>query len=451
MAPRTGPDDASPAGPTTGDDTDLLAELAGHQAEAWRAEVEMLTTTLAWAEANGEGAVIADPYGPLGEPVEVEGTDQAVDLAGPGAPLVSDLATCELAASLRMTADAGRRWVGDCLEIGHRLPRLHARLLAGDLPVWRARRIARETIPLPVDGARWVDAQLAGTAHRVGPVVLDRLVAEALWRFDPEEAETRAAEASEARKVTIHRPGPAEAATGLAHVDAALDVADALDLDAALSAVAADLAAADEADQGWTDPFDVRRARALGVLARRQLGDPERRTGRRDVTLYVHTTAEQLAEPERPGLARLDNTRGFVTVEQVRAWISSRDADHVTVTVKPVVDLRETVGVEQHEVPDRLAERVRLARPTCAFPWCARSARRADVDHVDEGGPTSDPNLAPLCRHHHRAKTHPSPSRRRWRYLRDPLDPGTFHWTSPTGHRYTVDPTGTVSPPTLAA
>ena len=84
------------------------------------------------------------------------------------------------------------------------------------------------------------------------------------------------------------------------------------------------------------------------------------------------------------------------------------------------------------------------------YPWCTRPARRADVDHVIEydhdaaaegraqPGPTQTDNLAALCRFHHRLKTHTA-----WRY-RMP-EPGVFEWTSPHGHRYRRDRTGTTA------
>ena len=79
----------------------------------------------------------------------------------------------------------------------------------------------------------------------------------------------------------------------------------------------------------------------------------------------------------------------------------------------------------------------------CVFPGCARDSRTCDLDHVTEylpmedGGPpgqTRTGNLAPLCRSHHRTKTHTE-----WRYKRH--DNGSYGWTAPTGHQYTVAPT----------
>jgi hypothetical protein len=48
-------------------------------------------------------------------------------------------------------------------------------------------------------------------------------------------------------------------------------------------------------------------------------------------------------------------------------------------------------------------------------------------------GQTHPGNLAPLCRSHHRAKTHSD-----WQYQR--LPDGSYRWTSPTGRIYAVLP-----------
>ena len=45
-------------------------------------------------------------------------------------------------------------------------------------------------------------------------------------------------------------------------------------------------------------------------------------------------------------------------------------------------------------------------------------------------------NLAPLCRHHHRLKTHAG-----WRYWK--LAPDTYLWIDPHGLMYARTPTGT--------
>jgi len=117
------------------------------------------------------------------------------------------------------------------------------------------------------------------------------------------------------------------------------------------------------------------------------------------------------------------------------------------VVVKPVVDLAEHVSVHAYEVPDRIREPVALRDVTCVFPWCTRPARAlqpdehpCDRDHVvphNRGGPTCACSIAPLCRRHHRLKTHGS-----WNYY--VLEPGTYLWTSPHGYQFLRDHAGTL-------
>ena len=71
-----------------------------------------------------------------------------VPLAGPGAPWVAEFAPVDLAAALGITHDAARQLIADALELDYRLPKLWKRVLAGEVPVWRARLIARETTDL---------------------------------------------------------------------------------------------------------------------------------------------------------------------------------------------------------------------------------------------------------------------------------------------------------------
>ena len=136
-------------------------------------------------------------------------------------------------------------------------------------------------------------------------------------------------------------------------------------------------------------------------------------------------------------LARVENQRRILTADQIRTWCANPDTE---VIVKPVIDLNEHIHVEGYEVPDRLREQVTLRDHTCVFPWCTRSARKMDADHVipyAEGGTTSSDNIAPLCRRHHRLKTHSA-----WTYTM--LEPGSFLWSSPHGYQFLRDHHGTL-------
>jgi hypothetical protein len=80
----------------------------------------------------------------------------------------------------------------------------------------------------------------------------------------------------------------------------------------------------------------------------------------------------------------------------------------------------------------------------CRFPGCRRTAQACDADHVvpydhrdpTAGGPTCVRNLALLCRHHHRLKTH-APG---WAFRLDP--DGTLHVTTPGGTTLATRPPG---------
>ena len=302
----------------------------------------------------------------------------------------------------------------------------------------RARRIARATIALSPAAAGFVDDQVAGFAHRIRPSGVDRLVEEAIVRFMPEEARRRREAAADGRHAHVHTHQVSF--EGTVWVEAEVDLADALDLDTALSASAARLA-----DLGSTASLDVRRSEALGEMARRQLTldldttiQSEAPPVRREVVLHVHLSEDAIATPDfRLHLARVANTRSFVDADQVRAWCG---VPGTTVTVKPVLDLAEHLHVDQYQVPDRLADQAAERDLTCVFPWCTRPAEDCDTDHVipySEGGQTASDNLAPLCRRHHRLKTHHSG----WGYT--VLEPGCYLWHSPHGYQFLRDHTGT--------
>lgn len=62
-------------------------------------------------------------------------------------------------------------------------------------------------------------------------------------------------------------------------------------------------------------------------------------------------------------------------------------------------------------------------------------ATDCDLDHNHaraDGGPTSDHNLGPFCRHHHVIK------HRGWTVIQ--TSPGIYQLTSPLGHTYTSQP-----------
>jgi hypothetical protein len=394
----------------------VLDAVREARAAADREEVRILELALDWAAMHEP-----DPTDPLG-------FESTVLIAGEGTPEVGEFCAHEFAVALHISTDAGSSLIAEALELAHRLPRVWAKVKAGDLPPWRARRIADRTICLPPEGAAYVDRHVARFAHKVGIAQLDRLVEEALVRFDPGQAEARRQASADNRHVHIY--SDQVDFNGTVHVDADLELADALDLDAALAGGAARLA-----ELGCTDSLDVRRAHALGELARGT--DPTLPLPGREVVLNVHVTDTALTEAEGTHLARVENTRSFVSADQVRTWCGKPGT---TITVRPVIDLNEHLSGTAYETPGRLVEQSALVDETCVFPWCTRPARRTDCDHViphADGGPTCSCNIARLCRRHHRLKTHTT-----WRYV--VLERGSYIWTSPHGLQYLRDRDGTL-------
>ncbi len=330
-----------------------LADVRGRDQAARAAEVDRLVTVLDWLEQH-----LVDPR--TSRDVALAGYgDGELSLAGEGAPAVSEAAVVELLTTLGLSDTAGRHWLGKALELKYRLPRLWRRVLDLEVAPWRAFRVAESTQSLPLAGAAFVDARLASFAHSLSWSQLERTVEAARAEFDPAEAERRRAADPRHFDVRTDQAG----IDGYVYVDGLLDAADALDLDAAITAGAAQLA-----DLGCEESLDVRRSMAVGEIARAQLALDLDTTAGRGVTLYVHLSES--------AVATLDNTETPVLVTQVADWCQG-----ASVTIKPVIDLNEARSVNGYVPTDPLAERVRLTWPQCVFPFCTRRARRCDLDH----------------------------------------------------------------------
>ena len=439
---------------------EVLAYARGERATELRAAANQLAAAVAWADLHPAEALdvmaACSSY-----------RDGCIPIAGHGAPLVAEFCIPEFALALGMSTDSGKRLIGQALELAYRLPQHWARIQTGQLPAWRARRLAEQTMSLAPEAAAWVDSQLAPFLHKTSLATQDRLVTEAITRFDPLRAQAEADAAEDRRHLRIDTDQVNS--DGTIHIDADIDLPDALDLQTAIAAEAAHLK-----DLGSTEHLDVRRAKALGVLSRadhtldldttptettetvrptepvEELGPVEpvevvtpRKQRPRQVVLYVHLSdaALQAGTSGCVDLARVENTRTFVTADQVRAWCHpGPGGPDVQIVVKPVIDLSEHIHHSAYEVSDRLDEHTDLRDHTCVFPYCTRNARKCDHDHGvphNKDGPTCSCNIAPLCRRHHRLKTHAP-----WSY--EHLEPGSYIWTSPHGYSYLVDHTGTL-------
>ena len=413
------------------DADDVLGQILQQQRNAQRAESDRLILIAGWAALHATDDEAMAAAVPVGQ-------GQWMPLAGEGTPLVEEFAVAELAASLGLTQQQALRLVGDVLELKHRLPRTWTRIVAGDLEGWRGRLVAECTRSLCVEGADWLDRQVAPFAHRLTSGRVRDLVAAALLRYASVRPGEQTAAGSDPREVGFDRlPG------GFVQLSAVIDPIDADALRDTIDQVSEELERL-----GGADPARVRSAKALGLLADPQLAldllasevtDVQDLASRREgcpsgLTLYIHVSAADLATGT--GVARVEG-RGPVALEVVREWVGKTD-----LRIRQVIDVAQRISVDAYEIPDRLREQVLVRDPVCVFPWCAVRSHRRDIDHIvpyDDTGPpgqTNSDNLAPLCRFHHRLKTHGG-----WVYHRD--ESGDYRWTSPRGRTYTVSHTGT--------
>jgi hypothetical protein len=446
-------DDLSPA--------DLLATIRSAREDENRAAAQQLVLAARWADLHPPES-IHDAAS-----FTVPGCEHEEPIAGEGAPLVAEFCVAELGTTLGITTTAAKKLIGHALELRHRLPRLWAQVHAGQVPAWRARAVADTTIhaspALTREAAGFVDAQVAAVAGRIGTAQLDRLVAETIKRYDLATTDpTRDPEDGylhvDPRHVTVDTDDVHYA--GTLRIEAEVDIADALDLDRALAHHAATQAAI-----GSLLPLDARRAKALGDLARTQTAldlltgepgpdrvspdaDEPHLPAARQVVIHAHFDASFSGDTTVFGrTGRMENGQRLVLLEQIQSWCADSRTE---VTIKPVIDLNTELTAQAYKVPADIREQVQLRDRTCVFPGCTRPARRCDVDHIIEydhdaeaegrrqPGPTQTDNLACLCRFHHRLKTHSA-----WRYTM--VEPGIFEWTSPHGHRYRRDHTGTTA------
>jgi hypothetical protein len=407
-----------------------------------RADVDLLVAAAEWAVIHP--ATEATDYAGFGE--DTLFGEALTPLAGDGAPLVAEFAPAELAAVLGWSTETVKELMGDALELQHRLPRVWRHVLDLELPVPLARYLAEQTRDLDAYTANQADKMLAcGHPGRLTRRQAKRIVDEQRLYDDPDRAVAEEQNALAARKVELRRGNTPADAEIVMH----LDTPDAEAFDDTVSVVAEQLK-----HLGDTDDLDIRRARAVGILADPQAAldllnkdqTPARKRSSR-TELFLHLDLATLADLAVHGVVGpvYDETRGVATTDLICQWLTDWLGPDATITAKPYLDLNhpDTIApVDGHDPTPEMVAFVRLRDPSCVFPGCKKQSRHCDLDHIDpylqpdDGGPpgqTHPDNLAPLCRHHHRVKTHGS-----WSYRRLP-DAG-YRWTTPTGRTLDVPP-----------
>ncbi|WP_447643772.1 hypothetical protein [Nocardioides zeae] len=185
------------------------------------------------------------------------------------------------------------------------------------------------TRALTFEGAGFVDRQVGYVAGKATGPEVDRLVAEAAARFDPETTEAERAEADGGRYLRIELDDLAYAdpltrtLRGTVDIHGSLDLADALDLERTVAHVARQLA-----ELGHDGDLDVGRSVALGEIARRCDGiraleydadqPPTPTRTRREVVLFVHLDQAAITGALKGFGPGIDACTGMTGIDLVR-------------------------------------------------------------------------------------------------------------------------------------
>jgi hypothetical protein len=331
-----------------------------------------------------------------------------------------EAAAGEIQAALNLTRRSADIQMGLAYQLGDRLPDVWAALHAGSIDLARARVLCDETMHLPIEDARRIAEIALERAPRQTTGQLGARIRRLVIALGPDLAKDRYRKAMEDRRVVLE---PNDHGTSnLTGLD--LPAADA---QAAMRRINTLANSAKRAD----DPRTMDQVRAdvyLDLLNGRHLKQSRGR-GMVDMTVELTTLA---GLDDHPGDL---NGYGPVIADVARQVAATQaDVEHrVTVTEhgEPI-----WTGITRRRPTTSQKRYVQARDRTCVFPGCRMPATECDIDHTidySRGGPTTPWNNAPLCRHHHRGK-----HKRGWKLER--TAPGTYKWTSPLGHTYTVEP-----------
>lgn len=354
-----------------------------------------------------------------------------------GTALVDEFLPLEIAAAKGISVAAATWLIRDVVNLKARHPLLWSQLCRGAVPVWRACQLAAEVarFELSAEQAQELDARLA---PKIPGLPWRRVLQLARGLITELAADTVTAMAERARGDRFVRKLPTDDPS-VAYLSARVDTADAIFFDAMVDRIADIIG-----DRGDSDSKEVRRAKAVGILAtpeRARLllaeaagtADPNgiRSTDPRllpEARLYVHVAEETLLTGGGP--ARVES------VGPLAATMLQHLIGHSRIRLTPVIQPYADIAVDAYEIPERIRRQVLLRDRYEVFPYSNRSARNQDLDHTQPWQPggkrqTRAANLGPLSRRVHRAKTHGG-----WQL--DQPKPGIFWWTSPAGQRYRV-------------
>jgi hypothetical protein len=366
----------------------------------------------------------ADLHHPDGQaPAEktLPGAEQGRQLGGDGTPEVLEFAAAELGAAMEIGMGSARALMADALDLRHRLPELWQLIVAGEVPAWKARKVAQATRHLSRSAALHVDAAVGRGITSLPWGRCETLLAAKIIEADPKAAEEQAKMWEAERFVRACRSNQ----TGLKLLIAKANAGDVIWFMATVNRIAEILRL-----QGDMESADLRRSKAIGILAQPALAlqllwefrnqqhpaaEPQHfdepihnessapfdhssdastedlietaaaetsqaaelesagrglitrpagvdvRKLRPKVMLHIHLSHEALlaADLLGGGVARVEGV-GPLTLGQLRRFLGDTGCD---IRVQPVIDPQDTPPVDGYEIPRRIREAMFLRMP----------------------------------------------------------------------------------------
>jgi hypothetical protein len=336
----------------------------------------------------------------------------------------TEAAAAEIRVALRLTRTAADTELRFALELQRRLPQVWQALARGKIDPRRARVLANGTLHLSVAVARQVVERLIECAGDLTTgqlrARLDRLAMET----DPDGARQRYESAVKTRRV-VSEPS----SDGTANL---------LGLDLAPHRVAAanrnvNHLARSLKTTGETRSMDQLRADVyLDLLIGKHRGGSK--AGGQAGGTHLHADLDTLVGlAAHPGKL---NGYGPVIADIARQVAEEQqDTEWRWSITDPATSQLLYDGVTRRRPNAALRRHVQARDQTCVFPGCRMPAVDCDLDHLTrwaDGGPTTEHNLAPACRHDNLLK-----EQHHWTCQR--LPNGDYQWTTKLGHTYTTN------------
>lgn len=303
----------------------------------------------------------------------------------------------ELATAMHVSEGTIRVQATHAATLLGRMPRLWQRFFCGETSYQHVRVVLELAVGLPDAPAVWseYDEALADVATSVTPGVLRVKARRLRERLDAEPLRVRH-ERSRAERRTWVEAG----VDGMAWLGAYLPADAAFRAEARITGTARSLSVM----SGETRTLAQLKADVLADLLTGD-GTPYAVKTTVGLTLPMLSLLGHDRDRDRDHPATLN---GMIPVdpETARRLAVHAPSFHRILT-DPVSSTVLDVDRRSYRIPTDLRRWLELTRPVCAFPGCLRNAAEADADHIRDwalDGATSDDNLQPLCKKHHRMK-----------------------------------------------